>query len=334
MSTVRFAAPEWLLLLLLVPLLVYYQKHRDRRQGAFVRYSDARALQRLPATMAGRLRGLLPVLRAGGLCCLILGLARPQAGREVREHTAEGIDIMLTLDVSSSMELQDLAGGRRTRLEVAKEVLANFVAGRASDRIGMVVFAAESFTQCPLTLDYDMLREILAGVQVADQAWDGTAIGMALINAGNRLREAQGRSKVIILLTDGVNNAGEIEPLTAAEAVAALGIKVYVVGVGSQGTIRAPVRGVFGTRYQTIQVEIDEPMMRELAARAGGRYFRADSEEKLEEIYREIGQMERTEVRSHLHVDYSERCAYALAPALVLLLVELVLSYTRLRRVP
>jgi len=334
MTVFRFASPEWLLLLAVVPVVIYrYVRDRDRRQG-HLRFSDLRLFQRLDVRLATPWRHVLIVLRVGAIVCLILAMARPQAGREIREYSATGIDTMLTLDVSSSMQLKDLAGGKKTRLQVAKEVISDFISGRTGDRIGMVVFAGESFTQCPLTLDYQVLQEFLTGIQIADQAWDGTAIGMALVNACNRLRDSKGRSKVIILLTDGVNNAGEIDPLTAADAAAALGIKVYAVGVGTHGTIRRPVQGIFGTRYQTIRVEIDEKLLEDVAARTGGRYFRADSAEKLKEIYREIGQLEKTDVTTKVHVDYADRFPYLLWPGLLMFLLELVLANTRFRRIP
>jgi Ca-activated chloride channel family protein len=332
MQALRFENPEWLLLLFLLPLLVYRYVVENRRRQGSVRFSDLGTLRLIGPTLLTRLRHGLLVLKVGGLACLIMAMARPQAGREVRQLSAEGIDIMLTLDVSSSMELDDL--GQQSRLEVAKEVVAQFIAGRHSDRIGMVVFAGESFTQCPLTLDYEVLLEFLKAVQIAEEAWDGTAIGMALINACNRLREAEGRSQIIILLTDGVNNAGEIEPLTAAEVAAAVGIRAYTIGVGSDGTIRRPVRGVFGTRYQTVQVEIDEETLRGVAERTGGQYYRATSEEKLEQIYRQIGELEATEVKAQVHVDYAERFAHFLWPGLALLLGEMLLANTRFRRIP
>ena len=270
MQTLRFENPEWLLLLLLLPLLVYLHIVQGRRRQGSVQFSDLASLRQMGNTIWVRLRHLLIVFKVLGLGLLIVAMARPQAGREKREMSAEGIDIMLTLDVSSSMELNDLDNGERSRLAVAKEVVSDFVGGRYSDRIGMVVFAGESFTQCPLTLDYDVLTSFLQGVQIADESWDGTAIGMALINATNRLRESEGRSQVIILLTDGVNNAGEIEPLTAADVAQAVGVRVYTIGVGSDGSIRRPVQGIFGTRYQTVQVEIDEETLREVAQRTGG----------------------------------------------------------------
>ena len=334
MQTLRFENPEWLLLLLLVPFLTYLYIVQGRQRQGSVQFSDLASLRRMGNTIWARLRHLLFVFKLLGLVLLVVALARPQAGREKREMSAEGIDIMLTLDVSSSMELNDLGNGERSRLAVAKEVVSDFVGGRYSDRIGMVVFAGESFTQCPLTLDYDVLTSFLQGVQIADESWNGTAIGMALINATNRLRESEGRSKVIILLTDGVNNAGEIEPLTAADVAEAVGVRVYTIGVGSDGSIRRPVQGIFGTRYQTVQVEIDEETLREVAQRTGGKYYRATSEEKLEAIYKEIGELETTEITSEIHVEYSERYLDFLWPGLLLILIELLLSNTRFRRLP
>ena len=334
MQPLRFENPEWLLLLLLLPILVYLYIVQGRQRQGSVQFSDLASLRRMGNTMWARLRHVLFVFKLLGLVLLVVALARPQAGREKREMSAEGIDIMLTLDVSSSMELNDLDNGERSRLAVAKEVVSDFVGGRYSDRIGMVVFAGESFTQCPLTLDYDVLTSFLQGVQIADENWDGTAIGMALINATNRLRESEGRSQVVILLTDGVNNAGEIEPLTAAEVAEAVGVRVYTIGVGSDGSIRRPVQGIFGTRYQTVQVEIDEETLRAVAQRTGGKYYRATSEEKLEAIYREIGELETTEITSEVHVEYSERYPHFLWPGLLLLLIEVLLSNTRFRRLP
>ena len=334
MQTLRFENPEWLLLLLLLPILVYLYIVQGRQRQGSVQFSDLASLRRMGNTMWARLRHVLFVFKLLGLVLLVVALARPQAGREKREMSAEGIDIMLTLDVSSSMELNDLGNGERSRLAVAKEVVSDFVRGRYSDRIGMVVFAGESFTQCPLTLDYDVLTSFLQGVQIADESWNGTAIGMALINATNRLRESEGRSQVIILLTDGVNNAGEIEPLTAADVAEAVGVRVYTIGVGSDGSIRRPVQGIFGTRYQTVQVEIDEETLREVAQRTGGKYYRATSEEKLEAIYKEIGELETTEITSEVHVEYSERYLDFLWPGLLLIFIELLLSNTRFRRLP
>ena len=334
MELVRFESPEWFFLSLVLPLLIYRYVRDSQGRKSSVRFSGLRLLGGTGTNIWTRIRHLLILFRIVGLGCLITAMARPQAGRESKQSTAEGIDIVLTLDVSSSMELQDLEQGKKSRLEVAKEVIAQFIDGRESDRIGMVVFAGESFTQCPLTLDYGILKEFLGGIEIAHESWDGTAIGMALVNACNRLQDSDAKSKVIILLTDGVNNKGEIDPLTAADVAAAVGIRVYAIGVGSDGSIRRPIQGIFGTHYQTLEVEIDEESLTEVATRTNGKYYRATSEEKLEEIYREIGQLETTEIKTEVHLNYSERFAFFLWPGLFLLVGEYVLANTRFRRVP
>ena len=334
MQNLRFENPEWLLLLLLLPLLVYVFVRRKRFRQSSVRYSDISIFNELKVPVSIKMSNLLAVLKILGLALLIVAMARPQAGRSTRQVSADGIDIMLTLDVSSSMELNDLDNGDRTRLEVAKQVVSDFISGRESDRIGMVVFAGESFTQCPLTLDYNILLDFLRGIPIAEKSWDGTAIGMALINAVNRLREAEGRSQVVILLTDGVNNSGEIDPQTAAETAAAVGVRVYTIGIGSDGSIRRAVPGIFGTRYQNVEVEIDEETLRAVAEQTGGKYYRATSEQKLGQIYEEIGELERTEITSEIYVEYSERYTMFLWTGLVMLLAEILLSNTRFRRLP
>ena len=334
MQNLRFENPEFLLFLLLLPLLLYVYIRRKRLRQSSVRYSDISIFNELKVPLSIRLRHLLIGLKLLGIAFLIVAMARPQAGRSKRQISSDGIDIMLTLDVSSSMELNDLDNGERTRLEVAKQVVSDFISGRQSDRIGMVVFAGESFTQCPLTLDYKILLDFLKGIPIAEKSWDGTAIGMALINAVNRLREAEGRSQVVILLTDGVNNAGEIDPQTAAETADAVGVRVYTIGIGSDGSIRRAVPGLFGTRYQNVEVEIDEETLRAVAEKTGGKYYRATSEEKLEQIYEEIGELERTEIMSEVHVEYSERYAAFLWTGLLLLLCETLLSNTRFRSLP
>lgn len=334
MQNLRFENPEWLLLLLFLPLLVYVFVRRKRFRQSSVRYSDISKFNELKVPVSIKLSNLLAVLKILGLALLIVAMARPQAGRSTREVSSDGIDIMLTLDVSSSMELNDLDNGERTRLEVAKQVVSDFISGRESDRIGMVVFAGESFTQCPLTLDYNILLDFLRGIPIAEKSWDGTAIGMALINAVNRLREAEGRSQVVILLTDGVNNSGEIDPQTAAETAAAVGVRVYTIGIGSDGSIRRAVPGIFGTRYQNVEVEIDEETLRAVAEKTGGKYYRATSEQKLEQIYEEIGELERSEITSEIHVEYSERYTMFLWTGLVMLLAEILLSNTRFRKLP
>ena len=335
---IHFESPQWLCLLLVIPLLVYRYVHEERREKGSVRFSDLGVLRQVRPSLWTRLRHVLIVLKVAGLSCLIVAMARPQSGLESREISAEGIDIMLTLDVSRSMEHQDLAQGEKSRLQVAKEVVADFARGRRSDRLGVVVFAGESFTQCPLTLDYTLLLDFLDGVEIPAKQrrqadWhDSTAIGMALINACNRLRHSEAESKVIILLTDGENNAGEIEPLTAADVAAAIGVRVYTIGVGAADQNQAP-RGMFAGLYRRAP-QIDEETLREVAVRTGGKYYRATSEEKLEAIYREIGELETTEIKTEIKVDYAERFATFLWCGLALLLIGVVLADTRFRSIP
>ena len=314
----RFEDPLWLIGLLILPAVVYWHILESRRGLASIRFSQVDEVKRrVPVTMRGRLRPALLVVKLLGLGVLVMAMARPQAGTQLIDLSADGIDIMLTLDISSSMEARDL--GSASRLEVAKKVVADFVAGRVSDRVGMVVFAAESFTQCPLTLDYDILLEFLKDIRIAEEAWDGTAIGMALINACNRLRDSDAKSKVVILLTDGVNNAGEIDPMTAAAAAAAIDVRVYSIGVGRQ---------LSATSQAGSRVEFDEEALREIANRTGGKYFHANSEEKLQEIYAEIGELEKTEVTSQVHVDYSDRFSAWIWFGLLLLVIEFTLANT------
>ncbi len=318
----RFEDPLWLICLVALPVILYWYLLERRRGSASIRFTQVSEVKsRVPVTLRRRLRPTLLALKLLGLGVLIIAMARPQAGTQLIDLSAEGIDIMLTLDVSSSMEAKDL--GAASRLEVAKKVVADFVSGRISDRVGMVVFAAQSFTQCPLTLDYDILLEFLKDIRIAEEEWDGTAIGMALINACNRLKDSDADSKVVILLTDGVNNAGEIDPMTAADAAAAIGVRVYSIGVGRQVSARA--RG---------RVEFDEQALRSIADRTGGKYYHAHSEEKLQEIYAEIGELEKTEVTSQVHVDYSDRFASWVWFGLVVLVAEFTLANTVFRKVP
>ena len=331
----RFANPEWLLLLLFIPVLIYRYIGRERRKSGRIRFSDTRLFRRIGPSFSLRLRHSLIAFRCVALVLLIAAMARPQSGREGREILSQGIDIALAIDVSSSMEAKDLADQRKTRLEVCKEVVAQFAQGRANDRLGLVVFAAEAYTQCPLTLDYGVFLNFLDGVEIAGKDWDGTAIGLGIATAVNRLRESEAKSKVIILLTDGKNNRGEIDPMTAARAAEAVGIRIYAIGAGSRGTIMQEVDGgIFGKRFVPVKVEIDEETLKKVADATGGKYFRATSEEKLEEIYAEIGEMEKTEIKVREYVDYRELFHLFLYPGLALLSLELVLGNTRFRRLP
>jgi Ca-activated chloride channel family protein len=266
-----------------------------------------------------------------GLILTVLILARPQTGVKEREVVSEGIDIVLALDISGSMRAMDF---QPNRLTAAKEVAKRFIAGRQGDRIGLVVFSADSFTQCPLTLDYGVLSDLIDQVDFGMIA-DGTAIGMGLANAANRLRESPGKSKVVILLTDGVNNAGRVDPITAAGLAKALGIRVYTVGAGVEGEAPYPVDDpVFGRRTVMMRSTIDEDVLRRIAAATGGEFFRARDEGTLAAIYDRISELEKTKVETREYVRYDEIGPFLLLPAFVLIGIIMLLESTFLLKVP
>jgi Ca-activated chloride channel family protein len=263
---------------------------------------------------------------------LAFALARPQSGRKGQEISSEGIDIVLALDISGSMRAEDFKP--HNRLYVAKQVIKEFIEGRRSDRIGLVVFSKQSFTQCPLTLDYGVLFNFLDKVDFG-MIEDGTAIGLAIANAVNRLRESEAEGKVVILLSDGRNNAGEIDPITAAQAARAMNVKIYTIGAGKPGNAPYPVDDpIFGRRYIYVENEIDEATLRQIAQITGGEYFRAKDEEGLALIYKQISEMEQTEIKVKEYLQYNELFSnYALA-GLLLLVTEIVLANTRYRKIP
>lgn len=327
----EFAQPYWLFLLAVVPLLAAFDWWRGRKRGAGLRYSSIRPAKAAPKSLWTRIRGVPLILRYAALVLGILALARPQERNVVEERYAEGVDIMMVLDTSTSMRAQDFSPNR---FEAARNVAAEFVRGRTSDRIGLVVFAAKAFTQTPLTLDYDFLLRMLDEVEVG-VIEDGTAIGTALAMAVNRLRESTAESKVLILLTDGQNNRGEIDPVTASDVAETMGVRVYSIGVGAHGEAPFLFDDPFGgQRRRMVPVEIDEEMLTTVAENTGGRYYRATNEQALRDIYEEIGELEKTEVEERIYTNYQERYALFLFPAFGLLLLELLLSNTRLRRIP
>ena len=329
----HFADPWYLLALLVVPVMVFrYLKDSGVGSGK-LKYSDIRLLRNLGQTVKQRLRHLLFLLRLLAVTLFIIALARPQSSSKEEKISTEGVDIVLALDVSSSMLAEDFKPNNR--LQAAKIVAEEFIKGRINDRIGMVVFAGESFTQCPLTLDYGVLLTLLKEVKIADQSWDGTAIGMGIANAVNRLRDSKAKSKIIILLTDGVNNKGQIDPITAARIAQALKIKIYTIGAGTEGTAMYPVDDpVFGRRYVPMEVKIDEKVLKEIARITGGKYFRATNTQKLREIYKEIGNMEKTKIEVKEYTRYTELFVYFLFAGLLLLLAEVVLRNTYFRTIP
>jgi len=261
----------------------------------------------------------------------ILAMARPQQRNVVKQRSAEGVDIMMVLDSSTSMQALDF---QPNRFEAARNIGSEFIRGRTSDRIGLIVFAAKAYTQAPLTLDYTFLQEMLSRVHIG-AIEDGTAIGTALAMAVNRLKDSKAKSKVVILLTDGQNNRGELSPETAAEVAAAMGVRVYTIGVGAKGEAPFIVDSPFaGKQRRMVPVEIDEKMLGAIADKTGGRYFRATNNAALREIYGEIGDLEKTKIDERVYTDYDERYATFLWPAFGLLLLELLLTNTRLRRLP
>jgi Ca-activated chloride channel family protein len=311
--------PEALLLLLLLP--IWWLWRRRNAPGAIV-FSRTGVLARGPRAGRAIARAIF-VLRNVALAAMIIALARPRTGARVENITTSGINIVLAIDLSSSMLAEDFRPSNR--LEVAKAKVKQFIIARQSDRIGIVAFAGEALTQVPLTTDYNVVLKSVDNLQ-AGQLEDGTAIGTGIATAANRLRDAPGKSRVMIVLTDGVNNRGDVDPLSAAKAAAVYGIKIYGIGVGSEGLAPVPVgRGVFGLRFEMQPVQIDEALLRQIAALSGGRYFRARDAAALERIYGQIDRLERVPVQSRSYVRYTELYRWFVALALAALLAELAL---------
>ena len=327
----HFASPYYLwLLTALVPMAGYYV-WRTLQGGAAIQISSVDGVVRAPKTIRYYLRHLPFVLRAAAFALLVVALARPQDVERLSHTNTEGIDIMLAIDVSGSMLARDF---RPDRITAAKEVAGSFIADRYGDRIGLVAFAGEAFTQSPLTTDQGTLQTLLSRIR-SGLIEDGTAIGNGLATAINRLRESEAKSKVIILLTDGVNNHGEIAPLTAAEIAKAQGIRVYTIGVGSEGTAPYPALDMWGNiSYVPMKVEIDEKMLTQIAEKTGGKYFRATDNNKLRDIYEEINQMEKSRVEVENVTRYYERFALFALAALALLVCEMLIRKLWLRQIP
>jgi Ca-activated chloride channel family protein len=322
-----FARP-WLLLLLLLLPLWWYQ--RRRRTVPAASYSDVT----LPAEVSAKRWwvALPPALRIGAVAALIIAAAGPRIGGDTIEVKQEGIAIVITIDISSSMLAEDFAPSNR--LEVAKQQAVGFIRGRTADRIGLVAFAGEALTQVPVTLDYPVIEQAVMELKIGSLE-DGTAIGSGLATAVNRLRRAPDKSKVILLLTDGENNKGLIDPRTAAATAAAYGIKVYTIGVGTIGEAPIPTgRGLGGFRYELLPVRIDEPLLKEIAAETGGRYFRAKDSEALSRIFRQIDQLEKTPIQVTRYTRYDEATRPLILLGLGALALELLLASTLVVRVP
>ena len=326
-----FANPTYLyLLLLLIPMIGWYIWKLCKSQAS-LQVSSSEAFDAPGATSwKVYLRHVPFILRMAAVTVLIIILARPQSTNSWQNTSTEGIDIVLAMDISSSMLAQDL---KPNRLEASKDVAASFINGRPNDNIGLVVFAAESFTQCPLTTDHTVLLNLFKDIQPGI-IQDGTAIGLGLANAVSRIKDSQAKSKVIILLTDGVNNAGEIAPVTAAEIAKTFGIRVYSIGVGTQGMAPYPFQTAFGVQDQDSPVEIDEATLKQVAATTGGQYFRATDNASLKEIYSEIDKMEKTKISVQQYSKKQEEYKNWALLLFALLLVEILLRNTLLRNIP
>lgn len=326
----EFANPKYfLLLVLLLPMILWYV-FKEKKSHADLQFSSLRAFRGI--RHAGRvwLRHVLFALKVLAIVFLVTALARPQSSNSWQTYTSEGIDIVLGLDISTSMLARDFSPDR---LEAAKEVATKFILERPQDRIGLVVFAGESFTQCPLTTDQAVLVNLLREVQ-SGMIEDGTAIGLGLANAVNRLKDSPAKSKVVILLTDGVNNRGAIAPVTAAVLAKTYGIRVYTIGVGTYGEAPYPVPSPFGVQLQNMRVEIDEDVLRQIATVTGGQYFRATDNSKLEQIYKEIDQLEKSKMEVKHFSKKQEQYFWFGLIGVLLLVGEALLRYTLLRKIP
>lgn len=327
MQEIEFAHPEFFWLLGFLPLMAVWYFWRRDRLNPDLKLPTTLFFPNPPFHVYSWLRHLAFALRLMALGLIITALARPQSSSSWQDVTTEGIDIVISLDISGSMLAEDL---KPNRLEAAKNVAMNFISQRLTDRIGLVVYSGESFTQCPLTTDHSVLKNLFAQIKNG-MIEDGTAIGLGLATAVSRLKESEAKSKVVILLTDGVNNRGSIPPLTAAEIAKAFGIRVYTIGVGTNGQAPYPVQTPFGKQYQYEEVKIDEDMMKEIARLTGGRYFRATDNKKLEQIYSEIDALEKSRIDVTEFRKKSEEYFPWLLSAVVILGLEFILRKTFLK---
>jgi Ca-activated chloride channel family protein len=330
MSSIEFANPEYFyLLLLLLPVIVWYIL-KDKNAHASIQVSTVKSFNAAPKTYKYYLRHALIVFRVLAIAFIVIAMARPQSSNKFQDTITEGIDIVMSLDISSSMLARDF---EPDRLEAAKEVATQFITGRPEDKIGLVIFSGESFTQCPLTTDHAVLINLFKDIQ-SGMIEDGTAIGLGLANAVNRLKDSEAKSRVVILLTDGDNNRGEIAPLTAAELAKSFGIRVYTIGIGTRGTAPYPVQTAFGISMRNMPVKFDESVLKEIAEMTGGQYFRATDNNKLKAIYAEIDQLEKSKIEVKQYSTKSEEfLIFAFLGALFLLL-EIALRNSVLRNIP
>lgn len=328
---ITFANPEFLYTLgFLIPILIFWYWKFRNKQYAELSVSNTQSIAEYKGSLKQRLRHLPFVLRLLSLSLLIVALARPQSSSKGQNVSTTGIDIIISMDISGSMLAEDF---KPNRIEAAKKVGIEFIEGRPTDRIGLVIFAGESFTQCPMTTDHDVLKNLFRTIE-SDMLVDGTAIGEGLATAVNRLKDSKAKSKVIILLTDGVNNAGVIAPLTAAEIAKEFGIRVYSIGIGTKGLAPYPFKTPLGIQYQYMEVQIDEATMKQIAERTGGLYFRATDLNKLKAIYKEIDQLEKTKIEvTEFRKRSEEFLPFALGAA-IFLIIEVITRYSIFKTLP
>lgn len=328
---IAFQYPGLIWIFLLIPILVSIYVFWSRQRFGTLRFSSFHLFDGISRNTGMWRKHALFTFRLLALSAIILALMRPQERNALQEINAEGIDIMLVIDISGSMRATDF---KPNRLEAVKRVAQTFVSQRQNDRIGLNVFARESFLQCPLTTDLNRLNEFVASIEIVNEKYDGTAIGMALAGAVNRLRDSDAKSKVIILLSDGRNNAGELDPITTSELARDFGIRIYTIGAGTRGTAALPVQTVIGVRNVQVKVDVDEETLTKIANITGGKFFRATDEKSLAAIYQEISEMETTEFSVREYVQHAELFYYPLLLALSLLVLEFILERSIFRRFP
>ena len=331
----RFESPWYLALLLLLPLLALWLLWFNRTKPSTLRYANVKLAAQAARSWRVSLRPILPLLRLMVIALVIMALARPQTGQAREIVTGQGVDIALALDISGSMASLDFEPDNR--LAAAKRVISDFVQERPYDQLGLVVFASTAFNQSPPTVDHNVLLRLLNRTQLATDLGidDGTAIGMGLANASNMLKDSRAKNRVVILLTDGVNNSGQIDPLTAAEAAKTLGIKVYTIGMGRPGQVPVPTTDIFGRKQVVYQEStLDEATLQQIAQTTGGRYFRAVDANELAQIYDEINSLEQSQINIESYTRYRELAPWLLVPALGLFLSEVALRKTLFRKLP
>jgi Ca-activated chloride channel family protein len=328
-NSLSFKHPYFFVLLLLIPMVLWWQAKQKRNAHPVMRLTSTQGLEHIRPTFRLRFRPVLIVLRVLAMTSLIVALARPQSSNVTETVDSDGIDIILSVDVSGSMLAEDL---RPNRIDAAKKVAMDFIDQRPNDRIGLVIFSGESFTQCPITIDHEVLKEQLGEIKSGILV-DGTAIGDGLATAVDRIRNSNGKSKVIILLTDGVNNVGKIGPELALEVAKTYHVRVYTIGIGTRGMAPYPVQTPYGLQKQMQEVQIDEALLQKIAGETGGKYYRATNNATLSSIYKEIDKLEKTHVEVSSYKHYAELFFPFALLAIMVLVIEMVLRYTLFRSI-